>query len=88
MLKSSVKFIAAAALLAFAALGAALALPTDGARQAAASLAAPTGIEQVQYRRSARCFRQCLAGKRFRSCQNDTQGNKENCCSQRCRRRG
>jgi hypothetical protein len=87
MLKTSVKLTAASALLAFAALGAAFALPTDGARQAGASLAGPTGIEQVQYRRSARCFRQCLAGRRYRSCQNDAQG-KENCCSQRCRRRG
>jgi hypothetical protein len=86
MLKASAKLTAATAFLTLAALGA-FALPTDGARLAGASLSKPTGIEQVQYWRRSRCFRQCIAGKRFRSCQNDVQGNKENCCSERCRPR-
>jgi len=86
MLKVSGKLAAAAAFLTLASLGA-LALPGDGARIAGPNLGAPTGIEQVQWRGS-RCFRLCIAGKRYRSCQNDPQGNKENCCAQRCRPRG
>jgi hypothetical protein len=86
MLRTSVKLTAATALLTFAALGAAFALPSDGARLAGPSLAAPSGLEEVSYR-SSRCFRQCVAGRRHRSCQSDAQGNKENCCAQRCRRR-
>lgn len=86
MLKASAKLTAATALLTFAALGA-VALPTDGARLAGPGLSPSTGIEQVQYWGSGRCFRQCIAGRRYRSCQNDPQGNKENCCSQRCRPR-
>jgi hypothetical protein len=85
MFKASAKLTAATAFLTLAALGA-FALPADGTRLAGPSLGAPTGIEQVQWR-SSRCFRLCIAGKRFRSCQNDMQGNKENCCSQRCRPR-
>lgn len=85
MLRTSVKLTAFTALLAFAAVGA-FALPSDGARLAGPSLAAPSGIEEVSYR-SSRCFRQCIAGRRHRACQNDVQGNKENCCAQRCRRR-
>ncbi len=86
MLKATAKVTAATAFLALTALGA-FALPGGAARLPGASLGEPTGVEQAQYWRRGRCFRQCIAGRRFRSCQRDAQGNKENCCSERCRPR-
>ena len=87
MLKTTVKLSAVTAFLALTALGA-FALPSGATRLPASGLDAHEGIiEQAQYWRRGRCFRQCIAGKRFRSCQRDPQGNKENCCSDRCRPR-
>jgi hypothetical protein len=83
MLDTTAKLTAATAFLALTALGA-FALPSGAMRPAGTSLDAPSGIEQASWRRG-RCFRQCIAGRRFRSCQRTE--NKENCCSDRCRPR-
>jgi len=85
MMRASALLTGAAAVLAVGVLSA-NALPTDGARLAGPHIGPSAAVEHVQYS-SGRCFRQCIAGRRHRSCQIDVQGNKENCCAQRCRRR-
>ena len=77
MLRVSVSLAAGALLLTFGSFSA-RALPTDGLRVGHAS---ESLVETVQS--TSRCFRRCIAGKRYRSCQRDADG-KEACCSRRC----
>lgn len=78
MLKVSGLIAAAAVLLSIGSMGA-RALPTDAARLSGPAI----GVELVQYR-SARCFNLCMAGRVYRRCGKEPEGQMAGCCSSRC----
>jgi hypothetical protein len=43
-------------------------------------------LNLVQYGDGGRCFNTCIAGKIFRRCQIDYEGERENCCNRVCNR--